>query len=77
LGLKRIFFRISFVRGKSVERRSRKAAKLSLSVGDESYAGWAAKGRKHGGAFLTPCLPPEHLLTKANPPKGGDAKLRD
>jgi len=71
-------FLSSFVQGKSAERRRRKAAKLTLSVGDESHAGWAAKGRKHGGASLTATVfLPSYLLTKANPPKGGDAKLRD
>ena len=40
----------------------------------ESHAGWAAKGGKPGLRFEFP-LPPEYLLTKANPSKDGDAKL--
>jgi hypothetical protein len=71
----------SFVQGKSgrkTETQSRKANVLSFS---EGHAGWAAKGRKLGAATsfwgFRQTSSRAYLLTKANPPKGGDAKLRD
>jgi hypothetical protein len=69
-------FRFLCTKGKSVERRRRKAAKLTLSVGNESYAGWAAKGRKHGGVFLSPLsLPPELTCDKGKPAERRGRKL--
>ena len=68
---------VPFAQGKSAEKRRRKATRLkSRDVSGSRRLGrqrWGDGGRPGVGLNLLPKI----LMTKANPLKNGDAKLRD